>query len=203
MFNINFFFKFTECDISADIMIVIDESGSISQQHFNKIIDAVMFFIKTLGITSGKVRIGIITFAMDVFVHYDLDAFSSKLDMLFVTNLLRYKFKGGPTFTHKALRYLRKFSFTAERGDRSKYPNYVLFFSDGKSTYPWLTKTYAEKLLSTGVTVYAIGVGRKVKRRELYYIASRPKRFHMILTSFIRLELAMKRVVTRVCQGMF
>lgn len=184
-------------------MIAIDESGSITQKKFNNLIDSLLYLIKSLDIKNGKTRVGLITFALNVFAHYDLDAFHNKLDMLFVVNLLRYQYRGGPTFTHRALRYLHKCSFSPERGDRLKYQNYVLFLSDGRSHFPWKTKKYADALHRSGVTVYAVGIGYRVKKSELYYIASRPKRYHMILTSFIRLKLAIIKESTRLCEGMF
>ena len=194
---------FTACNISGDIMVVIDESGSIEKENFYKIIDAVMFFIKSLDIQNGNVRIGIITYAQDVFVHYDLDAYDNKLDMLFVCNLLRYKYKGGSTLTHKALKYLKYYSFTYHKGDRPEYRNYVLFFTDGKSRYPRQTIKHARALKRTGAKIYTIGIGRNINKRELFRIASKPKRKHRILTSFIRLKLEMNRVMTQVCKGMY
>lgn len=184
-------------------MVVVDESGSITQTHFNNILDAVVQLITSLDITNGKVRIGLLTYALGVFAHFDLNTMLTKNQMLFVVNLLRGNYKGGPTFTHKALRYLRQFSFTYPRGDRPQYPNYVVLFTDGKSQYPLMTKLQAEALQRMGVCIYALGVGNHVNYKELYRIASEPKYTHMILTSFSYLKYAMKKVMMEICHGMF
>ena len=186
--------------MEGDIMIAIDESGSISSEKFSKIIDAVIYFIKSVDIQNGKVRIGLIVFALDVFVNYDLDSFTAKNALIFVTNLLRYQYRGGPTFTHKALNYLRKFSFTPERGDRPKYPNYVVLFTDGKSQFPWKTKRQAE-LLKRRADIMVIGVGPQVYKQELRDIASYPPDQHVFTTSFLRINSIMGKVLEHVCEG--
>lgn len=120
--------------------------------------------------------------------------------MLFVTNLLRKAYRGGPTLTHKALRYLKEHSFTPERGDRLKYANVAVIFTDGKSRRPWMTKKYANALHRTKASVYVIGIGPGVRKREIYYMASQPKRFHMMFTSFPRLDLTMKTAEAWICR---
>lgn len=184
-------------------MIAIDESGSITLANFNKIIDVVIYFIKSSDISNGRVRIGLITFAKNVIAHYDLDTYTNKLDMLFVTNLLRKVYRGGPTLTHKALKYLKEKSFTPERGDRLQYPNVAVIFTDGKSRRPWMTKKYANALHRTEASVYSIGIGPGIRKREIYYMASRPKRYHMVFTSFPRLDLTMKKAEDWICRGRY
>lgn len=184
-------------------MIAIDESGSMTEAHFNNILDAVAQFITSLDITNGKVRIGLLTYALGVFAHFDLNTLLNKQAMLFVVSLLRGQYKGGPTFTHRALRYLRQFSFTFARGDRPQYPNYVVLFTDGKSHYPLMTKLQAEALHRIGICIYAIGIGVNVNYKELYRIASEPKYEHMISTSFSNLMYTMMRVMMKICEGMF
>lgn len=184
-------------------MIALDESGSITLEKFNKIIDVVVHFIKVVDIENGKVRIGIITFAFNVYVHFHLDAYFNKHDMLYVTELLRLSYMGGPTMTHKALRYLKNHAFKIENGGRRKYPHYVLFFTDGKSRFPGRTRRAAAALHRTGTHTYAIGVGDAIRKREIYYIASRPKKHHMIFTSFNYLMIAFKRLLIYICYGMY
>lgn len=184
-------------------MIVLDESGSITLEKFNKIIDVVVHFIKVVDIENGKVRIGIITYAFNVYVHFRLNSYFDKVDMLYVTELLRTTYMGGPTMTHKALRYLKNQAFKPENGGRSKYPHYVLFFTDGKSRFPGRTRSAAAALQRTGKYVYAIGVGDAIRKREIYYIASRPKKHHMIFTTFNKLMLAFKRLLIYICYGMY
>lgn len=184
-------------------MIVVDESGSITQAHFDNIIDAVIQLITTLDVANGKVRIGLLTYALGVFAHFDLNTMLTKQQMLFVANMLRGHYKGGPTFTHKALRYLRQFSFTFARGDRVNYPNYVVLFTDGKSHYPLMTKLHATALHKMGVCIFAIGVGNHVNYKELYRIASEPKYSHLLITTFSNLKYAMMRVIMKICDGMF
>lgn len=184
-------------------MIALDESGSITLEKFNKIIDVVIHFIKVVDIENGKVRIGIITYALNVILHLSLNTHFEKLDILYTTEFLRTFYMGGPTMTHKALRYLKNHAFNPENGGRKKYPHYVLFFTDGKSRFPGRTKRAAAALHRTGTYVYAIGVGDAIRKREIYYIASRPKKHHMIFTTFNRLMLAFKRLLIYICYGMY
>lgn len=191
-----------KCDITGDMVLALDESGSINRQKFDKIVDAAICLVKAADIANGKMRIGVITWAKKVFVHYDLDAFHNKIDLLFVLDLLRYMYKGGPTNTHLALKYLKDEAFTPARGDRMGFANFAVIFTDGKSTRTGATKFYADKLHESGVSIYAIGIGPRVNKREIFYIASKPKRHHFFLTTFKKLDTVMHDLEKRICHDL-
>ena len=184
-------------------MIAIDESGSIKPLYFDKIIDAIIKIIMALDIKNGKVRIGIITFADNVYVHYDLDAFHNKLDLLFVTEMLRNKYIGGSSYTHKALRYLRTRSFTSMRGDRMQYANFAIIFTDGQSTNRVKTLREAFYLRKSKASVYVFGVGSNINNFEIRGIASSPKRHHVFTSSFIYLPFKVISFLDRLCIGTY
>ena len=46
----------------ADVVFVVDASGSIGESNFNKIIDFVRNIVNQLDIDSGRIRVGMVTF---------------------------------------------------------------------------------------------------------------------------------------------
>lgn len=63
------------------------------------------------------------------------------------------------------------YSFTPQHGDRQNAPNIVYVLTDGQSSSHLWTHQAAEHLKSTGVKVFAIGIGH-VSLNELIDIAT-------------------------------
>lgn len=196
-------FFFAACNINADIMIAVDESGSISLGRFKLVIDFVISIVKVFDIFNGKVRIGLITFAHGVFFHFDLKAYNNKADLITMVDLLRYNYSGGATNTEKALRYLDLISFTSKHGDRRNVPNYVFMITDGKSRHPSETRYSAFALKTKGVTIFTFGFGFNVRVRELCIISSSPSTIHVVLRPYNSLPYLMDRFIAHNCKGMY
>ena len=62
----------------ADIVFVVDSSGSISSYDFDKVRSFIESVVDSFDISSDTVRVGLIQFSDDDYVEFDLSEYSSK-----------------------------------------------------------------------------------------------------------------------------
>ncbi|XP_036355134.1 uncharacterized protein LOC115229549 [Octopus sinensis] len=156
----------------ADIMFVLDDSGSISKKDFLVMKTFVKKLVSTFPISSNAVQVGIITFSTNVKNQFNLNKFRNILDLN--TAIDRIAHIGGWTHTYAALNYLKDSSFTAMSGDRKDVLNIAVVITDGNSNNQVLTVKAAEKVKKSGTMIFAIGVGKKISNTELKAIGSEP-----------------------------
>ncbi|CAI9719089.1 transmembrane cell adhesion receptor mua-3-like [Octopus vulgaris] len=130
----------------ADIMFVLDDSGSISKKDFLVMKTFVKKLVSTFPISSNAVQVGIITFSTNVKNQFNLNKFRNILDLN--TAIDRIAHIGGWTHTYAALNYLKDSSFTAMSGDRKDVLNIAVVITDGNSNNQVLTVKAAEKINS-------------------------------------------------------
>ncbi|CAI9720129.1 Hypothetical predicted protein [Octopus vulgaris] len=184
----------------ADVMLVLDDSGSVGSKNFAKVKTFAQNIVKSFNIGRNKIRVGAITFSDKVKLQFRLNRYYNKKNVLKAIN--RIKYKHGSTNTHKALDYLRRLSFRRRAGDRKLVPNIAIVLTDGKSNNLSKTKSAALKLRKTGAIVFAIGVGKRIKRSELNVIGSSPRRNHVFsVKGFNVLNSIVKRLTKRTCNG--
>ncbi|XP_036357280.1 von Willebrand factor-like isoform X3 [Octopus sinensis] len=182
----------------ADVMLVLDDSGSVGSKNFAKVKTFAQNIVKSFNIGRNKIRVGAITFSHKVKLQFRLNRYYNKKNVLKAIN--RIKYKHGSTNTHKALDYLRRLSFRRIAGDRKLVPNIAIVLTDGKSNNLSKTKSAALKLRKTGAIVFAIGVGKGIKRSELNVIGSSPRRNHVFsVKGFNVLNSIVKRLTKRTC----
>ena len=66
------------CRNAADVVFVIDSSGSIENRNFDLIIEFVTLIVDELNIESGAVRVGAMTFSNVVIRRFDLNEFNTR-----------------------------------------------------------------------------------------------------------------------------
>jgi len=117
----------------ADIVFVVDESGSVGTDNFDEIKSFLSMFVGTLPIDSGHARVGVVTFSgtVNTAQAFNMDAHSTVADVQAAIAALTYK--AGATRTDLALAYVRTTMLTAGAGDRSTHPNVVIVMTDAKS----------------------------------------------------------------------
>ena len=69
-----FIFIYEECDLRADIIVVIDCYAYTTSQQFRQIIAFVARLFRDYGIDSGDVRLALVTHGERVQVHFDLNS---------------------------------------------------------------------------------------------------------------------------------
>ncbi|XP_030605327.1 collagen alpha-6(VI) chain-like isoform X2 [Archocentrus centrarchus] len=179
----------------ADIVLIVDESGSIGDENFRLIRIFLHSVISGLEIGKFKIRVGIVTYNNVPTAQANLNTFRDKNEILQFINLLPYR-KGG-TNTGAALRFTLKNIFTDEKGSRKDVPKIALVITDGKSQDN--VSDAAIALRRAGVTVYAVGI-KEANETELLEMASYPKsKYVFTVDSFIKLKPLTETLQTTLC----
>jgi len=115
----------------VDIVILLDESGSISSGNFNLIKSFLSRLIGWLDIDSGNTRVGLVKFSTNVGTSINLNVHSSVVSLQ--SAILALSYDGGSTDTAAGLQYVRTTMLTSAAGDRSNVSNVVIVLTDGRS----------------------------------------------------------------------
>ncbi|XP_033736270.1 collagen alpha-6(VI) chain-like isoform X1 [Pecten maximus] len=156
---------------AADIIFLLDSSGSETRTNFNKQLDFVKNFASQFQIGPGNVQVGVATFSTHVDEQIKLNAFHDQQALMNAISHVSYD--GGLTYTDDALKYARQTGFLPSHGGRTNATHIVVVMTDGQSYSSGLTKTQATLLKNIpGMKVISIGIGSSVNRNELLEIAS-------------------------------
>jgi collagen type VI alpha len=176
----------------ADIVFLLDSSGSIGSGHFKKELEFIAEFAKHYAIGPNNVQIGIVTFSANVRNGFNMNTYKNINDL--EREVMHIRYEGQSTHTGEGLRYVRMNSFKSSSGDRNNVPNFLIVITDGHSNVPIHTSTEASVLHSTtNIETFAIGIGRNISRTELNEIASSAN--HVLLVSnHLNLNLPLQEI---------
>lgn len=172
-----------ECNGEADIVFIIDKSGSIRNERFMAVKEFFVTVIEDMELWNDKIRIGLVSFDDQARVEFFMDTYTSKADVIQAIRQLQYN--GGRTNIADALQLAREDVFDPDRGDRADVPNFLVTFTDGKAninaedTIPQAIDTRI-----SGIHIIAIGVGNDVDQFELRGIASDPVEANVFTVEF-------------------
>lgn len=174
------------CSVNADIIFVLDSSGSIGVANYIQVIEFTHNFAEGLEIGPMENQIGVILFSFSGSIALNLNTRSNKTELLNAINNIRYT--GGGTNTADALRVLIEEGFTEENGARLSANNIyrlAIVLTDGQSNDFTATVEAAERVhnFQPPILVFAIGVTNSVNNDELGTIATRPDNI-VLLSNF-------------------
>ncbi|MEQ2191314.1 hypothetical protein XENOCAPTIV_026363, partial [Xenoophorus captivus] len=170
----------------ADIVFIVDESGSIGDQNFQLVRSFLYSIISGLEISPKRVRVGIVMYNNEPRAQVYLNTFKKKDELLNFINILPYN--GGGTNTGAALNFSRENVFITEKGSRKDkgVEQVAVVITDGESQDNVIQA--AADLRRAGVTVYSVGV-QNANEHELRQMASYPPQKHVfIVDSFAKLK---------------
>uniref|UniRef100_A0A4X2M4C6 VWFA domain-containing protein n=1 Tax=Vombatus ursinus TaxID=29139 RepID=A0A4X2M4C6_VOMUR len=182
----------------ADIVFLVEASGGIGLENFQRVIQFLGKVIRTLHIGPNSVRVGLVLYSDEPRLEFGLDTFRSQLEIL--SHLNKLPFIGGKTKTGAALDFLRNTVFTQERGSRSGQgiQQLAVVITEGYSQDE--VDGPASLLRRAGVTLFAVGTQKASGSSDLDRIASYPARKHAIyLESFLQLSVVRDRIKKRLC----
>jgi len=196
-------FIFTDCVAArlADIVFIVDESGSIGRPNFQLIRSFLHKMVESLDIGINRVRVGIIMYNEKPTGLVYLNTFDDKNETLQFIKILPYH--GGGTETGRALKFARQNVFVKERGSRKSQDvqQVAVVITDGESQDE-VDKEAAE-LRRHGVTIYAIGIQNATKT-QLVQMASHPSTKHVYnIDSFAKLKTLQKSLEKIMCHNIF
>ncbi|GFR96142.1 collagen alpha-5(VI) chain, partial [Elysia marginata] len=160
------------CGGQADIVFLLDKSGSVGQTNFDKMLTFVKNVARDFNIGPNDVQIGVDTFSTGFDHEFKLNAHGDKASLTQAVSGV--SFTGGGTNTGNAIKNMRQQSFTANSGHRANVPKVAIVVTDGQSNNKALTSDEAQKARDAGITMLAIGIGSGVDDAELNSIATDP-----------------------------
>ena len=197
----------TDCLIAGlDLVFVIDASGSVGPTNFDLIRDFITTIVMSLDIGPDASQVGVIRFASDASVIFNLDTHDNQADLLTAVSNIIYT--GGGTNTAAALNLLLSDGFTGARPEVEGVPRVAIVVTDGISNDAAATLAAAAAVHAADpmITVFAAGIGAGTNQVELEAIASSPSdRFVTTISGFNTDELALLTEDLRLeaCQGKF
>lgn len=196
----NFYCLRTDCTSAqvADIVFIVDESGSITPPNFELMKRFLDRTISGLEVNPDSVRVGLVLYNESSSAQFYLDTFVNKSDILNYVKIIPYR--GGGTATGAALKFAKNNLFTKNRGSRKDLGvnQIAVVITDGKSQDD--VTASADELRRSGVIVYALGV-KDASVEELKKIASHPEReFVFNVESFLMLGSLEKNLRKSLCK---
>lgn len=183
----------------ADVVFIIDESGSIGSANFRLMRSFLHSLVSGLHVASNRVRVGIVMYNVEPMAQVYLNTFKDKSELLDFIKILPYH--GGGTNTGAALNFTLQEVFIRERGSRKELgvQQVAVVITDGKSQDD--VSSPAANLRRAGVTVYAVGV-KDADKAQLDQIASYPTNKHtFIVDSFSKLKTLEASLQRILCQN--
>jgi collagen type VI alpha len=165
-------FAGVQCQLScrsiADVVFLLDSSGSYGPLNFQKQLDFVRDTVSGMNVLDGANRVSIITFGNNATTQFSLDTYNKKQDIL---NAISINYNGGSTNTAAGLEALRNQFSTRSRSGVSKIG---ILITDGQSDNSNATQYQAMLTRNAGITLLVISVGTQTQVSELSAIASNP-----------------------------
>ncbi|XP_069502728.1 collagen alpha-6(VI) chain [Ambystoma mexicanum] len=153
----------------ADIVFVIDGSGSIQNHQYATMKEFMVSLVNRSDVGSNKVQFGALRYSDDPKILFSLNKHTSKSEVIEVIQNDRHS--GGNTYTSKALRH-SEVLFSEKSGSRraSGVPQILIVITDGESHDNQELNSTAEHLRNSGILIYAIGI-KPANPTELLAIA--------------------------------
>ncbi|XP_066266326.1 cartilage matrix protein-like [Branchiostoma lanceolatum] len=157
-----------QCGVEVDLVLVLDDSGSVGADNFNKLKGFVKRLTTQFEFGQDATRLGILQYSTDVKTVFSLNSYGTLDDINTAIDGMMYK--GGGTNTHLALYELVNNAFSLQNGARPTASKVAVIITDGKSSQS-ITRAVQE-VKTAGIIVYAMGVGSGADQSELQEIAS-------------------------------
>lgn len=184
--------------VPADIVFLLDSSGSVGSANFQKQLDFVKKFANTFDIGPNNVQIGVETFATTPHHQFFMNKYPTKPTLLNAIGSVPYQ--SGSTHTDLALKYVMDNDFKPAAGDRDHVVNILVVMTDGQSNDRQATTTQANKLHTMNIKTFAIGIGSGINHAELEHIATDAKHVFTV-SNFDALNTLQAELKKTACEG--
>lgn len=177
-------------------MLVMDESGSIGPENFQKMKNFARDLLRNFKIGPNDMRVAVIKFSSSAYRVFNFYTYSSFNDTS--AALLNIVYGGGGTNTAEALRLARE----TTNYRRANAVTAAIVLTDGQSYNVEITSQEAQVLKDTGTKVFSVGIGNYISLSELSSIASTPVSQYLITTSnFNELYNKVQQFIDGLCRG--
>ena len=164
------------CNPNADIAFLVDSSGSISRENYEKVKTFVSNLAASFNISPGGSRVAVVLYSTGATTAIKFDDFTSADSFERAVKLLKHE-RG---FTRIDLALQRTYYDLFGRRGSSRYevPKIAFLITDGKQTEDSQALSLgkmARLIKDQRVRIVAIGVGKQVETQELMTIATNEK----------------------------
>ncbi|XP_052777540.1 transmembrane matrix receptor MUP-4-like isoform X2 [Mya arenaria] len=158
----------------ADIVFLVDISGSAGTAHVNTLKTYIENFISKFPIGPDHFQFALLTFAFEPHVLFYLNSHTDNSSLLqAVEDAMGSITFEGPTMVDKALNFVASKIFVEGNGARKEVGRYVFVLTDGLFANPLQSRKNAHALhIRTNADIYSIAAGRFVKPQGLLDISS-------------------------------
>ncbi|XP_033728444.1 collagen alpha-1(XII) chain-like [Pecten maximus] len=186
--------------VPQDLIFVLDSSTSVGDDNFRRMLEFVKDILLLADIDSGNVRVGVLIYSSGVEIQFHLNEYQTQAAVFQAIDKVPYIL--GSTNTADGLMVMRNEMFSFQHGDRPDVPNVGIVVTDGQSNINSLrTIPEANEAKSSGIDIYAIGIGLK-ETKELKGIASEPlEDFLYTVRGFEDLHNLKDRMFESICPG--
>ncbi|XP_067326669.1 collagen alpha-6(VI) chain-like [Anolis sagrei] len=181
------------CNIHAEIVFLVDGSGSIPIEAFRNI---TVFLTKLVDLIGFKdnIKFGMAQFSNTYTEELPLDHYQNKSELK--EKILNVSMQSGmQTYIGKGLKEVKAFFKSPKRRVARNVHQKLLVISDGKSYDNFIQS--AEDLRREGVEIYAVGVG-DIKRAKLQQMTVSPERIYTA-ANYNELPNITKRITEGIC----
>ncbi|XP_036357764.1 collagen alpha-1(XII) chain-like isoform X2 [Octopus sinensis] len=185
----------------VDLVFMLDSSASIWPPNFRKQLAFVEYMAEQLdvGLAPRQVRVGVLSFSTDARIHFNLSESNTK--EILKSRLDTIKQIRGNTNISQALLTMKDELFSPENGGRRNVKKIGIMMTDGTSQNVTATQIAAEKCREENITLFVIGIGRKVDYHELVRIASKPtERYLKLSSTYAALDVIKSDVIHNVIE---
>lgn len=166
------------CDGKIDLVVVLDSSGSIRPEEFERVKIFVSQFTSEFKIESDQTQLGVITFSNRAHVDIKLGELNTVNE--FQRGVAQIPFRPGLTNTAAAISSAQEqFIINGRQG----VSHVLLVITDGRSNSRAATLQAAANARTHDIEIYVIGIGVNIDGDELNAIASEPDTLHVNLLS--------------------
>uniref|UniRef100_A0A8C5YKE6 Collagen type VI alpha 6 chain n=1 Tax=Marmota marmota marmota TaxID=9994 RepID=A0A8C5YKE6_MARMA len=156
-------------DMKADIMFLVDSSGSIGPENFQKMKIFMKNLVSKSQIGADRVQIGVVQFSDINKEEFQLNRFTTQSDISNAIDQMAHI--GETTLTGGALTFVSQY-FSPAKGARPNVRKFLILITDGEAQD--IVKDPAVALRQEGIIIYSVGVfGSNVTQLE--EISGRPE----------------------------
>ena len=190
------------CQTAADIGFIVDSSGSIGNQQYLNMKNFMKGITVAMGFKPSVTHIGIVLYSNRAEL-YTTFGEHANLRKLFRT-LLKMPHHKDVTRIDLGLHIADTKLFTTDSGMREDVKKVAILFTDGEQTTVGVNdliplEQAAGRLKERGIDIFAVGIGKKVKRQQLLKIASSAE-YVIMLRSFAELQESVSKIAAFTCQ---
>ncbi|XP_078693733.1 von Willebrand factor A domain-containing protein 2-like [Branchiostoma floridae x Branchiostoma belcheri] len=184
------------CSVRVDLVFVLDGTGSVGADNFERMKTFVQKMISDFEIGSEATRIGVVVYSHRAELAISLDAFEDGGALQDAVAAIAYP--GGYTRTGAAIDYTTTSAFSTRNGAREGVVRVAIILTDGIS-YDDPSEP-AQSMRKAAIITYAVGIGSNLDRDQLDVIAGVPENL-MMLDNFSMLDNLRTTLPGRVCAG--